>query len=310
MMVELERALNRKVPLSVMLGGATIEHLADAIQQEAAELLATVVPIQSGDDRRPFFFLHGDYLSGGFYCARLAEHLGRDQPFYALPPCGLDGDPVPPSYAIMAKVHVEAMRAVQPEGPYLLGGLCNGGLVAYEVARLLEQEGQQVELLVLVAAIPANPQFDWLRRLRQLREKIGYLKTIPPSERMTYILATTKKILRRLRHLTARQERDTNQSRFPDASPLIALADRRSRLRNTYLRIDKEYDPGPYSGCVTLFWPAEDPISADEAAACWRHVAPKVNLLVIPGTHFTCLTVHARTAVEELRRCLKHGPVA
>lgn len=55
------------------------------------------------------------------------------------------------------------MRGIQPEGPYLLGGFCNGGLFAYEMARQLAAQGQQADLLVLMEPTPVG--YDkWLRR--------------------------------------------------------------------------------------------------------------------------------------------------
>ena len=78
----------------------------------------------------------------------------------------------------------------------------------------------------------------------------------------------------------------------------------RLQLRGLYLRIDDGYTPRPFGGSVTLFWPDEDPVSPGEAAKRWGHVAQRVDTHVIPGTHFTCLTDHARSAAEELKRCL------
>ncbi len=50
----------------------------------------------------------------------------------------------------MAEHYVEAMREVQPEGPYRLGGWSMGGVVAFEMARRLAEQNQRVERLVLI----------------------------------------------------------------------------------------------------------------------------------------------------------------
>ena len=106
--------------------------------------------------RPRFFFLHGDYFSNGIYCRELVRHLNPDQPFLVLPPCGTDGRPVPLGYEQMAERHLEVIRAIQPHGPYMLGGECNGGLVAYEIARRLESQGEQVSVLILLSASAQN----------------------------------------------------------------------------------------------------------------------------------------------------------
>src|SRR5205823_10503335 len=98
--------------------------------------------------KRPFFFLHGDWYGGGFYCLTLARSLESDQPFYVLEPYDFDRNGNPPTFEEMAATHIAAMRAIQPEGPYLLGGFCNGGLMAYEMARQLQAQGQAIDLLV------------------------------------------------------------------------------------------------------------------------------------------------------------------
>jgi thioesterase domain-containing protein len=108
--------------------------------------------IHAGGSRLPFFFLHGDFNGGGFYSAALARHLGPDQPFYAIHPHGLDGRVMRLTIEAMAEDHLTSVRAVQPRGPYLLGGHCNGGLIALEMARRLLAEGDRVSLLAVLDA--------------------------------------------------------------------------------------------------------------------------------------------------------------
>ena len=80
-----------------------------------------------------------------------AHHLGPDYPFYGLQSQGLDGkQPYLTCIEDMAAHYVEEIRAAQPEGPYYLGGYCMGGTVAYEIARRLREDGQQVHLLALL----------------------------------------------------------------------------------------------------------------------------------------------------------------
>jgi amino acid adenylation domain-containing protein len=321
MLDQVERALDRKLPLSLLLAGATIEHLANAIQDEAGEVRAPVVSVQRGGREPPFFFLHGDYLSGGFYCASLARHLGPDQPFHVLPPCGVAGEAVPRSYEAMAARHLEALRSVQPEGPYRLGGLCNGGLVAVEMARLLAAQGQRVDVLVPVAASASNarPAWRWIRRLlRSIAALRGYgpdqqaswlvqasnvlaqLDGMTPRQRAAFALTLPRKIRWLLRNELAHAPTSRELERVPDPP-----RERRAQLRNTYLRLDAEHVLRPYSGPLTLLWPAEDPVGPDEAARRWRGVAPRVEVRVVPGTHATCLTEHVGAAATELRRCLR-----
>jgi amino acid adenylation domain-containing protein len=171
MVARVEQLCGRKLPLTQVFAGATIEHLSQVLLQEpeVPQEESLLVKLQAGGGKRPFFFLHGDFLGGGFYCLKLARQLGPDQPFYALAPHGVSGSRLPSSVQAMAADYLERVRSVQPEGPYLLGGYCNGALVAFEMAQQLYARGQKVDLLVLLSpfalkrghqtpALPDRPQ--------------------------------------------------------------------------------------------------------------------------------------------------------
>jgi amino acid adenylation domain-containing protein len=78
-----------------------------------------------------------------------------------------------PTIHEVARRYIEVLRAHQPHGPYYLLGLCFGGIVAHEVARLLEQSGQVVGLVtVLDAVLPTGMQVDQVRRLKSYLGKV------------------------------------------------------------------------------------------------------------------------------------------
>ena len=85
----------------------------------------------------------------------LSRLLGTEQPFYALQSRGLSGAEEPlRSIEGMATAYLAEIRAVQPEGPYHLLGVCMGGVVAYEMAQQLSAAGQRVGLLALLEPRP------------------------------------------------------------------------------------------------------------------------------------------------------------
>jgi thioesterase domain-containing protein len=49
----------------------------------------------------------------------------------------------------MAGLYAKEIRRAQAHGPYYLGGYCMGGTLAYEVARQLKSEGEEIALLAL-----------------------------------------------------------------------------------------------------------------------------------------------------------------
>jgi oxalate---CoA ligase len=133
------------------------------------------VPLQTSGTRTPLFLVHpgdGDVLAYPV----LARLLGPDQPCYGLRARGLDdGNSTPSSLVEIAADYVDAVRRVQPRGPYALGGFCLGGAVAVEMATQLAAAGEDTRALILL-----DPRFQrptglrysiWLagKRARQRR---------------------------------------------------------------------------------------------------------------------------------------------
>jgi amino acid adenylation domain-containing protein len=127
-----------------------------------------ILPLQKLGSGNPIFI-----VPQMMYFRMLAEELGTEQPVYAIQmmdedvPEAMDS----PSMEKLARLYVRLIRDVQPSGPYRLAGWCLWGLMAYEVAHLLEEQGEVVEVLVMVDSVA--PGF-WERhsRSRQLLMKM------------------------------------------------------------------------------------------------------------------------------------------
>jgi thioesterase domain-containing protein len=137
--------------LSVLFQAPTVEKLADLVRKDGwRPNWTSLVPIQPGGSKPPFFCVHGGGGNVLIY-RELARHLGADYPFYGLQARGLDGntDYLTTTQA-MAESYLQEIRELQPEGPYYLGGFCMGGQVAVEIAQRLVRDGQRVNLLFLI----------------------------------------------------------------------------------------------------------------------------------------------------------------
>jgi thioesterase domain-containing protein len=109
-----------------------------------------LVPIQPNGDARPVFGVPG---AGGSVLSLhpLSRALGAGQPFYGLQAVGLDGRTPPlDSVGETAIANIAALKQVQPAGPYSLLGHSYGGVVAYEMARVLLEQGEDVASLTLL----------------------------------------------------------------------------------------------------------------------------------------------------------------
>jgi thioesterase domain-containing protein len=123
----------------------------------ATPIGSLLVPIRAQGTRTPLFCVHP---AGGelFAYAPLTRHLPGDQPVIGIREEGLDGlVPRLPNVEAMAARYVLEVRHAQPQGPYRLAGYSLGGLVAYEMARRLQELGETVEVLALIDAIPTHP---------------------------------------------------------------------------------------------------------------------------------------------------------
>jgi thioesterase domain-containing protein len=105
--------------------------------------------MKPGTTKPPLFCIHA--ISGNvFFYQKLVHHLEQTQPVYGLQAQGLDGKQPPrTSLTEMASHYINEIRAVQPEGPYYLGGYSFGGLVAFEMAQQLHAQGQKIAVLAI-----------------------------------------------------------------------------------------------------------------------------------------------------------------
>jgi len=225
--------------------------------------------------------------------------LGLDQPFYALDPYNFDGLQVTPTIEAMAAAHIQSLRTVQPEGPYLLGGFCNGGLVAYEMARQLHAAGQRIDLLVLID--PAYPYV--LHALAHgVISRVGNLLRLSKEKQLEYFLYV-RHIYKYLRH--QRRLEDLKEFRAIDPSILTLIPTAYALYQDNNALFDwiiTGHNYGSYPGAFMLIWAREEPFRG-----VWRRKATKekeIELQAIPGTHVGCRTDHVQDLAEVLSRRL------
>ncbi|MHC5857710.1 non-ribosomal peptide synthetase [Nostoc sp.] len=153
LMAQIHDRFGHNLPLSTLFENPTIERLATIVTQPVRESSNShLVAIQSNGDKIPFFCMHG---AGGGVNAyfKLSARLGEDYPFYALQDPSSEEEPEIISVEETASRYLQEIRQVQPNGPYLLGGHCYGGVLAFEIAQQLQRQGQTVGLLVVIDAI-------------------------------------------------------------------------------------------------------------------------------------------------------------
>ena len=151
----IQKEFGKHFTLATLFHAPTIGQLACIIRQEGFTTpWSSLVPIQDGGSKPPFFCLHGCFGNVTHF-HDLARLLGPEQPFYGLSALGLEKGQVPQNrIEDMAALYIKEIRKIQFHGPYLIGASGAGCTIALEMAHQLESQGQNVKLLVLM--IPSN----------------------------------------------------------------------------------------------------------------------------------------------------------
>jgi thioesterase domain-containing protein len=292
----LQRELHRRVPLATLFKHPTLAALARALDDAGPELTASasnLVPLKAGQDSgRPLFLIHGGGGGVDAY-ASLARLLPADRAVYALRAPGLDGGAPPPaSVEALAEHYLPQLRAVQPRGPYLLGGWSFGGLVAYELARRFQAEGDTVELLVMLDTHALGPH---------IAPEPGALKELATFGRLLDLPWQSLRLdTARLEQLEGRERLAwllEQLGRLPEAAPELDL-DETERLFRVFQRLSeaqRTYVPAPYAGRAVLLKAAAS--AGDLGWSTWLSTEPRV--LEVPGDHFTMLEAPNLVSVAE-----------
>ncbi|MCR3863793.1 alpha/beta fold hydrolase [Pseudomonas aeruginosa] len=157
-MLLIEKRYGVDLPMAALIETPTVEGLAERLRERSAvRAFDPLVPIRAGGSRPPLFLVHP--LGGHVLCyLPLVRALPPDQPVYALQAAGTGQGSTP--LAVLEDIaasYLAAIRRVQPEGPYYLGGWSFGGFVAYEMARQLRAlDPQAVAQLIVLDSITVD----------------------------------------------------------------------------------------------------------------------------------------------------------
>jgi thioesterase domain-containing protein len=292
------QALGVEIPLRALFEAPTVARLAEWVEQHGGDTPAQpLVALRTGGEARPLFLVHP--VGGTVHCyTELAGHLGEGQPVYALQSRGLDPAHAPATCVeAMADDYLAELRAVQPAGPYRLGGWSMGGVVAFEMARRLRAAGEEVEMLALIDSVlpaaGANAQGEhaW-ERLADFARHLDL-----PVERMADAAEAGADVAPEAR-LEWVWERARRAGDLP-ADLTFADIRRYHEVYHANSGALARYLPGPYDGTLTLYRAAE---RADADVARWEALAP--GRLTVHTTHAGHFGMVRKPFVRELAASL------
>jgi thioesterase domain-containing protein/acyl carrier protein len=300
---ETEAAFDKKMDLAMLSEAATIEGMAEHLRTDGRSSAKTaLVAIQPKGTRPILFCVHG---VGGHVIPflKLSEHLGADQPVYGLQVKTIEERETRDyTVEVMAREYLEEIRSKQPAGPYYLAGFSFGGFVAYEMARQLSAQGQQVGLVGI---------FD-----TQAASAPGYLNSLSNEKKLSY---RTKQILNKVNYhsqnISKLQANDIvpylrNRRENPSISEVIMGDVEKDQVPEHLLGIIeaniaalRKYVPGEYGGKVTVF---KSDNHGRGVYYGWKELARGgVEVHYVPGTHRGILQEpNVVLLAEELRNCI------
>jgi amino acid adenylation domain-containing protein len=227
LVAEVARVTGHAMALSLLLELNTVRKMAEYLRGTSVTDRVAVLVQRGNDNIPPLFCVSGG--GGSVMVFRdLAAQIGEEQPFWGLQHHGFARGTFPVTYAAIAAVYSDAIRAIQPHGPYFLAGYSIGGQLAFEVARQMERAGERVAF-------------------------VGLIDTSASDMRTS----VWKRIANRFVMLRRDPRRGVRYAREAVVRPTTALRRRLPRLlhkaNNTYMASRRGFTLQPYGGAVSLF---------------------------------------------------------
>ncbi|MEQ1892411.1 MAG: amino acid adenylation domain-containing protein, partial [Planctomycetota bacterium] len=325
-------AFGQELELASLVSAPTLAEMALVLHRGiGTERSSALVKLQPKGDETPVFCvcsLGGTVLNQRPLAVRLPE-----RPFYGLQALELDSRLGRPALIEdYAAAYIQAMKKVQPRGPYVIGGHSFGGIVSFEIAQQLQKGGDEVEMLFILDSSLPNLDKGALDRLACI---FAFLRGLPylPAETLQQLKSDPEHLTRALKQKLRFVARKTGLASAPKPAPgprpLAAPApandpgsmrvadivemtnwpENNQRIAQRHWRAVQSYRPQPYPGRITLFRSRfQSPFLGLGSEMGWDRVAKGgVEVVRVPGGHLSVLQppnvdVLARRFLERLMR--------
>lgn len=259
---EIRKRLKVDLPLATLFTAPSITRLAEIIRNsKPKDVWTSLVPIRTGGSKPPLFLMHAAGGNVLFY-KDLADRLGEDQPCYGMQAVGLNGhQSAYDRIEDMAAHYIKEIKGVQPKGPYNLGGSSVGGLIAFEIARQLQENGDEVNLVVLFDTgapgypIVLNRRSKLIQGFINIGDRIQHhletIRLLEPERRSTYIAAKATKAKNQIRRSYKNSKRKIQRGILHGLGR--SLPDSLVLTQNAIAIASKAYKAGNFGGDVLLF---------------------------------------------------------
>jgi amino acid adenylation domain-containing protein len=291
-------AIDTNLPLRCIFLHPTVAELASHISYDAtaqgyrytSELpkWSCLVPVQPNGRRTPLFMVAGyqDPDATLLSLSQLAPHLGLEQPLFGLRPRWVEGSDGYATVEEMAREFATELRAVQPKGPYRLAGHCVGGIAALEIAQVLMEEGEEIELMILLDTERPSSLRTFLSYFRNMRQRISHIIDV-----LSEILHAGPERGVMIRQVIHRK---------------LYVTDTFYESMIGYQRQLNTHAPKCYSGRITLIVNQQEASRQHDLG--WRGFARQgLDVYTVPGDHETVLRVYGQEVAQTILRSMEQS---
>ncbi|MDZ8258877.1 non-ribosomal peptide synthetase [Nostoc sp. ChiQUE01b] len=295
LMTKIQKHFQINLPLAILFQNPTIELLAHFLDSSTDSLpWSALVPIKTNGNQPPLFCVHPG--GGNVLCYHhIAYYLSTEQPFYGLQSVGLNPEnQLHTSIEQMANHYIQELQTVQPHGPYFLSGWSFGGLVAFEMAQQLSQQGEQIALLALLDTSPPvlmiKESIDYAFLLVELFKEhldlcLEELRQFAPEEQINYVAEQAK------------QKNIVLEGFDFEQAPLIL------KISQINAQAIQNYKAQRYLGSMVLFKANETDADFESG---WIQLVQHLETVVVPGNHLNMVKLpHVQILVQKLEKFME-----
>jgi len=301
---EIAQVCGRELQPVTILQTPTISGLAALLEETNSPRFPPLIEMRAGNKLPAVFITHG---VGGSVLELfpLLRHIQTDRPIYGLQARGIDGVDEPHDrIEDMAQYFLDAIKEIQPAGPYILIGYSMGGLVTLELAQRLSEIGEKIALLAMIDSYPDRPFLTMIQRVliysRLMKKHVSNVRQLPLRDAITYLVGPSEPI-----RLMSRNRPGAPSERRPPHSAQVM-----KRAVAAGYRALAHFRPRFYAGKIS-FVRAEISVDFPEnAIAVWGGLAAELVVETVPGDHQGIITTHAECLGSVLSHYLHEASCA
>jgi thioesterase domain-containing protein/acyl carrier protein len=306
LLIKIQREFHISLPPDTIYRSPTIREQADLIRQKTTgkkEYHPLIVPIRDGGSLPPLFCIHplGGWMN---HYLKILPAIDNSRPVFGIRGRGLEpGEELPKTVEATAKEQVDAVRTVQKTGPYHLMGFSNGGIITFELACQLQEQGERTAFLGLIDVSAPATEVRYIKTLAatlfpgRLLGKIPAffersLKAHPDSCFYKWIMKAIQMVFHGVLFRSAAKSlpesvatvhaavnfKEESLSHFPrESHPNMKVQLNASRM----------YLPHTFDGDLVLFSTGPDPIlfPGDITRGWGSRITGKCEVIAVPGNH-------------------------